>query len=158
MKIYNKRNNFKVALYNIINLIRGYYTIFINNINLLKNIPFDEIFQYSKNEIYKYHCIHIENDTELYIVKTKLIKDLIDNGNLFNSIKDIIEKIEDIQNPPFNYIHISICPNDKFTNLVYVAMISILSSKVTNTYICFYLIIPSVFKDSNINFIKSLEN
>ena len=87
-----------------------------------------------------------------------MIKDLIDNGNLFNSIKDIIEKIEDIQNPPFNYIHISICPNDKFTNLVYVAMISILSSKVTNTYICFYLIIPSVFKDSNINFIKSLEN
>ena len=157
LKIYNKQNNFTVDLYNIMNIIKGYYTIFVNNINLLENISFNDIYQYSKNSINKYDCIHITNDSDLYIVKTKLIKDLIDNGNLFNSIDDIIQKIENISLPEFNYIHISICPNNKFTNLVYVAMISILSSKATNTYICFYIIIPSKFRKKNINFIKSLE-
>ena len=124
---------------------------------MIYNIPFNEIFQYSKNDINKYYIFNITNDKEIYIYKTNLLKNLADNGYGFISNKDIIDKIKEIHLTEFNYIHISICPNNNFTNLVYVAMISILSSKATNTFICFYLIIPEEFKDKNKNFIISLD-
>ena len=157
LKIYTKQNKNNADLTQLIYLISGYYTIFINPINFLDDIPFNEIFQHSKNDIKKYHLFNITNDKKIYIYKTNLLKNLADNGYGFVSNKDIIDKIKEIHIPEFNYIHISICPNNNFTNLVYVAMISILSSKATNTFICFYLIIPKEFKDKNKNFIISLE-
>ena len=157
LKIYKKQNKNNTDLTQLIYLISGYYTIFINPINLLDDIPFNEIFQYSKNDINKYYIFNITNDKEIYIYKTNLLKNLADNGYGFISNKDIIDKIKEIHLTEFNYIHISICPNNNFTNLVYVAMISILSSKATNTFICFYLIIPEEFKDKNKNFIISLD-
>jgi len=155
--IYIKRKNIKKDYSNLINLINGFYTIFINNINLLKYIHIQQILRYSKNEINKYLYFHILNKTVIYFMKTKLLKDFIDNGIEFSSIKNILEKIEYTHEVEFNYIPISLCPNNRFTNLAYVAMTSILSSKARNTYICFYLIIPNDFENKNINFIKSLK-
>ena len=157
LKFYTTLNKINDDFAQLIYLINGYYTIYINNINLLEIIPFKQIFQYSKNDICKYQCLNITEDKEIYIFKTKLLKNLVDNGYEFISKKDIIDKIEEMHIPEFNYIHISICPNNNFVNLVYVAMTSILSSKATNTFICFYLIIPKEFKNKNKNFISSLD-
>ena len=68
----------------------------------------------------------------------------------------ILNSIRTIKNPIFNYIYISLCPNNFHTNLAYVAISSILSSKNINTYICFFLIIPQDFENKNINFLNSL--
>ena len=156
LNIYTKKSNIKEDYSNLINLIKGFYTIFINNTNLLKKIQIQQILRYSRNEINKYLYFYISNKTVVYLIKTKLLKDFIDNGIEFCSLKMILEKIESTHVAEFNYIPISLCPNNRFTNLAYVTMTSILSSKFSNTYICFYLIIPNDFDIRNINFIKSL--
>ena len=156
LNIYTKKSDIKEDYSNLINLIKGFYTIFINNINLLKYIQIQQILRYSRNEINKYIYFHISNNTVVYLIKTKLLKDFVDNGIEFCSLKMILEKIESTHVAEFNYIPISLCPNNRFTNLAYVTMTSILSSKSSNTYICFYLIIPNNFEIRNINFIKSL--
>ena len=58
--------------------------------------------------------------------------------------------------PVLNNISIAFCPNNIYTPLTYVAMLSVLKSKSSNTYISFYLIIPKDYKSTNIDFIFSL--
>ena len=156
LRIYNKKKQIKEDYSNIINLIKGFYAIFINDYNSLENIPFQQIFEYEYNDIKNYFYFNISNDSNIYLIKTKSIKDCLDNGIEFSSFNEIIENIKSIPFPQINFIPISLCPSNFFTNLAYVTMSSILSSKDSSTYVCFYLIISSDFEDKNIKFINSL--
>ena len=73
-----------------------------------------------------------------------------------NSLENILHIIDSKNFSSINYIHISLCPDNNYTSLAFVAMSSILSSKSINSYICFWLIVPSDFQDKNINFLDSL--
>ena len=156
LKIYKQRNDIKEDFYNLINLAKGLYTIFINNFNFLNNISINQIMNYKKNNIKNYINLKISNESNFILIKTNLLKDLIDNGKQFTSINNILDTIKPIPNMKFNYIHISLCPDNAFTNLAYVTMISILESKSINTFVCFYLIIPNKFDNHNIKFIETL--
>ena len=156
LKIYEQKRNIKEDFYNLINLSKGLYTIFINSTNLLKNLSMNEIFNYSKNNINNYIKINISNYSNTFLIKSKLLKDLIDNGNEINSLNNIIEVIKSKPSPILNFIHISLCPDNNFVNLAYVTMISILCTKSTLTFICFYLIVPNNFDNKNIDFLESL--
>ena len=92
----------------------------------------------------------------LYLIRTKILKDLIDDGTGINSLNTLFNLIFSLPKPQLNYIPISLCPDNHYTNLAYVAMSSILFSKSINTYISFYLIIPNDFQNKNINFFDSL--
>ena len=156
IKIYDKKGNVIEDFYNIINLISGKYSVFTKNLNIIKNLQMEKIIELTKGKIDIYYNFNISNETHIYLIKTKALKDIIDNGIKINSLHMIINHIISIDIPQPNYIHISLCPNDYYTNLAYVAISSILSSKAINTFICFYIIIPNNFKKKNINFLNSL--
>ena len=138
IKIYDKKGNVIEDFYNIINLISGKYSVFTKNLNIIKNLQMEKIIELTKGKIDIYYNFNISNETHIYLIKTKALKDIIDNGIKINSLHMIINHIISIDIPQPNYIHISLCPNDYYTNLAYVAISSILSSKAINTFICFY--------------------
>ena len=154
--LITNKNKFKIALTNIINLIRGTYTIFINHINILKNLRITKLFDFIKDKTDNYFHININNELKTFVFRTKILKDLVDNGIKFKSVEKVINIVKSLASPHINYISISLCPNNKYSHLAYVAMSSILSSKEINTYICFYLIIPRNFEQKNYDFLRTL--
>ena len=150
------KNKLKITLNNVINLIRGTYTIFINHINILKNLKITKLLDFIKDKTDNYFHINITNELKTFVFRTKILKDLVDNGIEFKSVEKVINIVKSLATPHINYISISLCPDNKYSRLAYVAMSSILSSKATNTYICFYLIIPRNFEKRNYDFLESL--
>ena len=156
LKIYYLKNNIANIYSSLINLVKGMYIIFINNLILLKDLNIEYLYNLVKGKVDNYFNLSISHKSQAYLIKTKCLKNLIDNGIQFGSLDKIITNIKSIPSPNLNYIHISLCPNNDFTNLAYVSISSILSSKSCNTFICFYLIIPSDFDKKNKNFLDSL--
>lgn len=156
LKIYNKKkknHNYQ----HLINLIKGLFSIFINNFEHMEALKIESIYNSTKGKIDNYLYLNYDSKYDLYLIRSKFLKDLVDNGKKFNSFSSILKEIKKINSiPRLNYIPISLCPNNNFTPLAYVAMSSILSSKSDNSYICFYLVIPSDFTQKNINFLDSL--
>ena len=154
--IYIEKNDKKDCYSSsLINRIKGLFTIFMNNHNSLKDFKLEYIYNYTKGKIDNYFNFSL-NDTNLYLIRTKLLKNLVDKGVEFNNFSNIISHIKSYSFPIFNYIYISLCPNNFYTSLTYVSITSILSSKSSNTFICFYLIIPLDFSKKNKDFIDSL--
>lgn len=157
IRFFYKTNNIKEDFSNLINLINGYYAFFIFNMNILEYIKINQLYNYTKNNINNYINFKISNYSDnYYLFKTKILKDIIDNGIELDSFNSLLGFITKIPKPLFNYIPVSFCPDNDYSKLAYVSMSSILSSKASNTYICFYLIIPSDFENKNIDFLNSL--
>ena len=156
LKIYNKKGDLKEIFFNLINLVTGLYTIFINSLDLIKDLQLGKYFEFTRGKIDNFFNFSIPEQSSIYLLKSKCLKEFIDNGIEFNSFNMIKNYMISIPIPKLNYIHISLCPDNHFTELAYVSMSSILSSKSTYTYICFYIIIPSNFQKKNINFLNSL--
>ena len=156
LKIYNQSDNNKQTYTNSIDIIKGTYTIFINKLNLVNLLQLKQIYNYTQMPIINYYSFNVTSELSLYLIKSKILKNMLDDGIKFKSYNHIIYKIKNYPIKEINYIHITYCPNNHFTSLVYVSMISILSSKYTNIFICFYLIVPFDFEDKNIKFLNSL--
>jgi lipopolysaccharide biosynthesis glycosyltransferase len=156
LKLYIKKENISDSYSSLINLSKGLYTVFIDNSSILDNIQLNQLFEYKKNNSYNIFSLSLSNNTNIYFYKTYILKNYIDNGKEFTSQKDIFTNISSLSEPKFNYIRIALCPDNRFSKLAYVSMISILSSKNYNSFICFYLIIPSNFEEHNIKFIDTL--
>ena len=156
LKIYEIKNNITKEYADIINKLNGVYTIFLNNIDCLENINMYSIITYTYGRIDNNFEFTISNGTNIYLLKTKCLKNLVDDGEEFNRFDILLNNIKSIPPPILNYIHISLCPDNNFTTLTYVTMTSILSSKSISSYICFYLIVPSNFENKNVIFLNSL--
>ena len=156
LNVVEKKNNITFVDSALLNLIKGVFTIFINNFNDLKNLQIEHLFNYTKGKINNYFNLSITNSSKLYLFRTKSLKDLIDIGIEFSSFELLLNSIISLPIPNINYIHISFCPDNSFAKLAYVSMSSILTSKVGYTYICFYLIVPPDFDDKNKMFLESL--
>ena len=156
LKIYYIKQKIANIYSFLVNCIKGIYVIFINNLMLLKDLNIEYLYNLVKGKVDNYFKLSISQKSQAYLIKTKCLKNLIDNGIQFDSYDMIITNIKSIPSPNFSYIHISLCPNNEYTNLAYVSISSILCSKSSNTFICFYLIIPSDFDKKNKNFLDSL--
>ena len=156
LHIYNKNNSYDNFYCSAINLVKGLYTIFVDNINSLKYLKLDYLHNITKGKINNYYKLNITNQENLYLIKSKTLKNIIDNGIDIKSFDMILNLIKFIKISVFNFIYISLSLNDYFTNLAYVAISSILSSKDITTYICFFLIIPSDYLKKNKDFIETL--
>ena len=154
--IYNKKRNVNNDYSELINTIKGYYTMFIDNLDDIKNLNLEQMINFTKGKIDNYFNFTFSDKSSLYLMKTKLLKNSIDNGVEVNSFKDIINLIISYSIPNLHYIPISLCPDNHFTSLAYVTMSSILSSKTDSTYISFYLITPEDFENKNILFLDTL--
>ena len=143
LKIYYEKNNIANVYSSLVNMVKGLYIIFINNLALLKNLNIEYLYNFVKGKVDNYFNLSISPKSLVYLIKARCLKNLIDNGIQFDSFEMIITTIKSIPSPNLNYIHISLCPNDEYTNLAYVSISAILNSKSSNTFICFYLITPS---------------
>lgn len=163
IKIYYNTDNFNNTkyldkIYYLINKSKGKFIIIMNKIINLKQNELEQFYNFTKgkiNNIFKYVS---NNKNTVYLIKSKIVKDIIDNEIKFDSLNSLINYIFLIDNPKLNYIHISFSVNDQYTSLAYVSMISILTNKELYTYISFYMIIPNNFSKKNIDFLNSLYN
>ena len=139
----------------LMNRIKGKFIFILDKLVFLKKNVFENIFLMTNGKIDNYFEIQIQN-ISFHIIKAKIFKNLIDNGQLFNNYNKIIKNIIRLPNPQLNYISIAICPDDYYVPFTYVSMISILSSKDEFTFISFYIIITKEFHKKNIDFLMSL--
>ena len=162
---YKKYKNIKILeeetdIFNsTINLIlnsKAKYITVLKRYECLKNSKFFEnIYNETfgkTNNIYEYK---IEREVN-YLIKNKILKDIIDEDIIFNDFIRLEKYIQAIPILYLNYISISYSIDNKYVIYGYVSMISVLESKNYNTYISFYVIVSNNFTNENKNIILSL--
>ena len=149
--------NWTKSFISLMNKIKGKFLIMLDNIVNLEKNELDRIYNITKGSIQNIFKLEYKNNNCFYyLIRTKIIKDIIDSEISFNNYNDIINLIYEQTELKFNYIHIVFCPNNYYSYLAYTSMISILVSKNIYTYILFYLIITKEFDKNNIKLIESL--
>ena len=155
ISFYEYENLLINNIFELMNIIKGKFTLIIDKlINFSENL-LEQYYISTKGKIDNIFDIQIENKT-FYLIKTKILSDLLDNGNFDLNYKNLINSIKSIPLSNFNYISIAYCPNNIYTPFAYVSMISVLSSKSESTYVSFYIITSKQFTNTNIDFIMSL--
>lgn len=137
------------------NKIKGKFTLLVNKIINFDENKLEKFYNETKGKINNVFEFQSENEN-LYLIKTKLLSDLLDSGKFIFNYMELVNKIKSLSLPNLNYISIAFCPNNIYTPLTYVSMISILKNKLSTTFISFYLIIPKDYKSKNKDFLCSL--
>ncbi len=161
---YDKRINIffinvKDVFNNIFYLIRkskGKFIYIINNFEILNFYELEKFYNNTKGKINHIFKFVSNNGNDIYLIKTKILKELLEQDLEFSNISELINYINLLSNPQLNYVSIMFCPDDFYTSYTYVAMISILKTKYYFTFILFYLIISEDFKQKNIDFLNTL--
>jgi hypothetical protein len=136
-------------------LLKGKFVLFIYKYFNLKNNDLEKFYNFTKGKIKNIFEFTIKSET-LFIIKSKILRDLYDNNIYFKNFLDLIKYIKSLPEPKLNYISVALSTNNYYTSLAYVCMTSILYSKYIYTYISFYLIISKDFIQKNIDFLYSL--
>ena len=142
-------------IFEIMNKIKGKFILMIDKLITFGEDLLEKYYNITKGKINNLFEIKTEKQT-LYLIKTKILSELLDNGKFNLNYTELINNIKSSPLPNFNYISIAYCPNNAYTPFVYVSMISILSSKSASTYISFYIITSLHFLKTNMDFINSL--
>ena len=155
MEIYISSENMESNTNYLMNLIKGKFTLILDKFVLFSNNELEKLFIMSNGKIDNNFEIQIQNKS-FHLIRTKVLRNLVEDGQLFNNYNDLINNITNLPNPKLNYISIAICPNDYYVPFTYVSMLSILSSKGEFTFISFYLVISEEFQNKNVDFLLSL--
>ena len=153
---YSKNKKLIHKIFSLMNKIKGKFTLIIDKMIKFEKNEFKRIYNLTKGKINNIFEFTTHDNNTIYLIKTKVLNDILDSEIKFKNYKELINYIFSLSNRNINYIYISLCLNDHYSSLAYVSMISILTYKQTNTYISFYLIVSKYFKQNNIDFINSL--
>ena len=153
--IFTQNENQDLNTYYLMNLIKAKYTMILDKFVIFPENELEKLYLMTNGKIDNIFECQFQN-ISFHLIKTKILMNLIDNGQLLNNYNNLIKNIIQLPNPQLNYISIAICPNDYYVPFTYVSMISILSSKDEFTFISFYLIISEEFQNKNIDFLNSL--
>ena len=157
IKISRLERKLKIdSILDVVNKLDGKYVIYIDKYIELINEDIYKIYNILKGTIKNIFKYYNNNKNFIYIIRTKILRNIIDSKSLFQNYEDLINYIYSYESPKLNYIPIALCPDNKYTPLAYTAMISILNSKSSYTYILFFLIISKDFLQYNIQLIESL--
>ena len=157
IKIFSSINdNHLYDLYDLNKKIKGLFVIIINKIIFLEQNEIEDFFNFTKGKIENIFKFKSNKGNNITLIRSKIIKSLIDEELYFNNITNFINYLDFFSKPVLNYISIVLCPDNYYTAYTYVAMMSILFSKFYSTYISFYLLINDDFEKKNINFLYSL--
>lgn len=105
------------------------------------------------NNIFEYLT---KQNKSLNVIRTKILRDIIDSRNNLNSLEEIINYIYSIPIEAFHYVPIAYACSDNYISLLYTSMISVLNNKGYYTFIIFFIVIPEDFSEINIRFLESL--
>lgn len=153
----SKRKDSTNSLFSLMKLIKGKFVLIINNYFNFKRNDFENFYNFTKGKIKNVFEFKI-NKKSLYLIKSKILRDIKDINLYFKTIPNLIEYIVSLPEPQLNYIPVGLALNNYYTPLAYTCMTSVLYSKNINSYISFYIIISKDFTQKNIDFIKSLYN
>ena len=137
---------------------KGKFVTLLNDFHIIKNNLIYKIYNSTNGKINNIYDLKIdETNNKFYIIKTKILKDIFDNGNQIKDFNELINYIHQFYpKPTLNNISIAFCIDDNYILNAYVSIISILENKNYNTYISFYILISKDFHKKNINLILSL--
>lgn len=156
-RIYKLKYNYWIQnIFDIINKIDGKYLIMIDKFFGMEKDDLYKIYILTKgsiNNIFKYQ---INKENFLYLIRTKILRDISDLKIKFENFQEIINFVSSYPLPKINYIPIAYSPDNKYVNLCYTSMLSVLSSKAFLSYILFFLLIPKKFTKRNMEFLESL--
>ena len=153
--IFENFTTIEESIFSLMNKIKGKFTLLINKLTNFDKIQLESFYNETKGKINNIFEFPLKCGI-LYLIKTKVLFDLLDIGNFVFNYDELINKTKSLNNPELNYISVAFCPNNLYTPLTYVSMISILKTRFSKSYISFYLIIPKDYKQKNIDFIYSL--
>ena len=156
IKISEKKNSIN-NIFSLINLLKGKFILIINKYFNFKINDFEKFYNFTKGKIKNIFEFKIK-EKSLFLIKTKILRDINDINLKFKTISNLIEYIKKLAEPHLNYIPIGLTLNNNYAPLAYVCMTSILYSKSISSYISFYLLISKDFSQKNANFLKSLYN
>ena len=138
------------------NKLKGKFILVIDKLLNFEQDELEKYYNLTKGKINNIFKFSTNNKTINYLIKSKIIKDILDKGIELNNYEDLINYILKLKEPKINIVSVALCPNNYYTGLAYVCMISILSSKDIFTFISFNIIIPNNFSQKNIDFLLSL--
>lgn len=127
----------------------------MNEYAIFENDSLEKFYNFTKGKINNIFKFKIKKKY-IYLIRTKLLKDINDNNIYFQNFSNLIRYISSLTEPHLNYISVALSSTNHYSSMVYVCILSILYSKQIYTYISFYLIIPQDFSQRNINLIFSL--
>ena len=153
---YNSKKNFIIDIFKIIDTVKGKFILLLNKMIKFDNDELNYFYHYTNGKINNIFNFGRMDNYELYLIRTKTIRDIEDDEKNFHDFKELINYIEFLPEPSINYIPIALSPNDKYTPLAYTSMLSILNTKNYYSYIDFYLIIPKNFSSENFILLNSL--
>ena len=154
IKIEYDEFEFSNHIFQSIKISKGKFVTILKDIQMLHNNLFNEILSFTNGKVNHIYKFEINNKTN-YIIKTKTLRDIFDNGKSFENYNELINFLQNLPKPNYNNISISMCLDNYYILNAYVAIISILENKNINTYISFYILISKDFKNENINKILS---
>ena len=126
----------------------------MNNIEIFELDEIEKFYNFTKGKINNIFNFTTKNKNIVYLIKSKILKDIQDKDLNFYNLKNMINYINSLPPPQLNYISIALCPDNYYTPYAYVAMISILNTKFSFTYISFYLILSDDFEKKKYRFFK----
>jgi lipopolysaccharide biosynthesis glycosyltransferase len=142
-------------LFSLLKILKGKFVLFMDKFFCFKNNDFERFYNFTKGKIKNIFEFKINRES-LFLIKSKILRDINDNNINFKNFPNLFEYITSLKEPNLNYISVALSTNNIYTSLAYVCMTSVLYSKYAYTYISFYLIITRDFIQKNIDFLKSL--
>ncbi len=157
IKIINTKNiNLLYTIYNLMEKEKGKFIIILNKLTFFNLKDLEICYNLTKGKIDNIFKFKANDGKLFYLIKAKILKDIIDSDINFQNFNDLINYIINRPIPNLNYISVAFCLSNYYSAYTHVAMISILDSKNYYSYISFYLIIPNNFTQRNIYFLCSL--
>lgn len=142
-------------LFFLMKLLKGKFILILYKYFEFKRKDFEKFYNFTIGKI-KNIFEFKKRKGSLFLIKSKLLRDINDNNINFKNFSSLIEYITFLPEQKLNYISIALSTSNKYISLIYVCMTSILYSKNINTYIIFYILIPKGFFQKNIDFLKTL--
>ena len=157
IKIYinNKENNLN-NLFDLIEQAKGKFIIIMNKFEIFDFFDLEKFYNLTKGNINNIFTFYSSKGNDIYLIKSKIVRDVIDRDLSFQNVSDFINYILPLPESPLNYVSIALSPDNYYSSYTYVSMLSILNSKNYLTYISFYLIITEDFEQKSIDFLNSL--
>ena len=152
---YLSNQSFLSHLYYLIENSKGKFILIIDKIEKFEYNEIEKFYKTTKGKINSYFSFVTKNGSNIYLIKSKILKNIIDKDLKFKNYSEIINYLFNLT-ININYISIALCPDNYYTPYAYVGMLSILDTKFYYTYVSFYLIITDDFEQKNIDFLYSL--
>lgn len=121
-----------------------FVSVLKKNMNISDNQLYEKMNYKTYGKIKNIYEYKIENETN-YLIKNKILKDIIDKEITFNNFDNIEKYIKLMPELNLNYISIAYSLDNKYFLFGYISIISILETKNFNTFISLYIIVQKNF-------------